>query len=638
MAGRNRIARRRTAWWLVLLLPCLGALVLERPVTGEEEQPADSAYVGTAACLECHKEAHARWEGSSHALTVEPASELSMPPSVVAEEKVTHEPGWTRYHREDGRFLAETIGPDGKPTRYDLTHVVGRMRVRMFLARMDDGRTQVLPAMLEAPTGEWFDYTHLIFGAGGTDWDKAPIVKPGDPSFWTGPVRSWGAKCARCHVSGYEPVRPEGGRGPRMKFRELGVGCEMCHGPGGAHVEHRERGGPGEDPILRFRDLAHDRAVSLCLQCHMESEVVGDGYVLGEDIFEHRDPTLLIDPERVDASGRPLELIYDGLPFSASRCVQEGKLTCVTCHDPHGNGNPSQLKWAPDDDAMCTQCHQEIAKDLRAHTHHDPKGSGSRCVSCHMPFLTIERGHGVVADHSISTPRYDLKSDRMAEVACTWCHQGGLGAPEDVPELEEARLVEAHAGWYGDKARAAPWMQALADARLGKAGAHKALLAVVADRDLPRLVRASAVRLLGRYATQVPLALLAHAKDDDSLVRRHALRSLAALQGPAVDAALLAGTKDPSAAVRSAAARASLEGWTRVQENRALLDAIEPILAQDARDVPVDEMRWFRLGAARSLQGDKAGALEAYVRQVELDPFAGFVKKEITRLEKELGR
>ncbi|MDA1195658.1 MAG: multiheme c-type cytochrome, partial [Planctomycetota bacterium] len=443
---------KRAVWLLPALLLLASVLVAlsERPARGGEPEGRDG-YVGTAACKECHREHHGLWSESSHARTVEPATASNMPPAVVDGGRAVHAPGATQFHGPDGRYLAETSGPDGQLTRYPLTHVVGRMRVRMFLATLEDGRTQVLPGMLEAPTGEWFDYTHLIFGAGGADWDKAPLVEPGDPSFWTGPVRSWDTRCARCHVTGYEPVRPVDGRGPRMRHRELGVGCEMCHGPGAAHAEFRERGLAGTDPMVRLRDLAHERLVSVCLQCHMESEVVGPAYQLGADIFEHRDPTLLIDAERVDPSGRSLELIYDGLGFSTSRCVAQGRLSCITCHDPHGSGNPSQLRHA-DADALCVRCHEDVKAAGRAHTHHDPAGAGARCVSCHMPFLSIERGHGVVADHSISTPRYDLKGDRIAQVACTWCHQAGLGADGGAPRLEEAALKEAHAKWYGERA------------------------------------------------------------------------------------------------------------------------------------------------------------------------------------------
>ncbi len=628
---------------IAALIVLLGAWVLlalawdDRVAHGEDEAPG-GGYVGTAVCQTCHTEQHELWTGSSHAHTVEAASVDTLPGDAIDGKRVSHPPGATQFLAEQDKTIAVTVGPDGKPTRYHLSHIVGRMRVRMFLATMADGRVQVLPGMLEAPTGTWFDYTHLIFGAGGTDWDKAPIVKPGDPSFWTGPVRSWGAKCASCHVSGYEPKRPVGGRGPRMTYRALGVHCEMCHGPGAAHVAFHKQGAQGTDPLKPYEDYAHDRAVGVCLQCHMESEVVGRGFRPGDDVFEHRDPTLLIDPERIDPSGRSLELIYDGVPFSVSRCAAEGKLTCISCHDPHGSSNPSQLRKPPEDDALCTRCHEAIAKNPEAHTHHDRNGSGGRCVNCHMPFLSIERGHGVVADHSISTPRYDLKGDRIAQVACTWCHQGGLVAPEGAPHLEEAALKEVHASWYGERAQATGWMAAIGAARLKQPDAHVGLLGIVRDATLPRVVRASAVELLGAYAKQVPLALLAFARDSDSLVRRRAMTALAGLDGKAVNAALQRGLVDRSLAVRVASARASLVGWRRVQKDAALLKAALPVLAQDAADGPGDEMRWFRLGAARSLAGDDAGALEAYVRQVELDPFAGYVKQEIVRLKKALGR
>lgn len=626
--------RRRVLALGGLLWALLAVCLAPGGARGDEEGERPLEYVGSALCSSCHQDQHARWSGSSHAQTFEVVSEENLPPAVLAQQTVFHPPGKTRFSKEGERWMAETVGPDGKRQAYHLSHVVGRMRVRMFVATMSDGRLQVLPSMLEAPTGEWFDYTHLIFGAGGTDWDTPPVVKPGDPSFWTGPVRSWDARCARCHVTGWAPQRPDAqGRGPRATQFALGVQCEACHGPGSRHVEFREAKQAGDDPILHFAELAHDQALGMCLQCHMESEVVQSGFTPGEDIFEYRDPTLLVDAERIDTSGRPLELIYDGVPFSASRCVQEGKLTCVTCHHPHGTSQLSQLREAPENDQMCTKCHVQIGQEIAEHSKHDPAGSGARCVNCHMPFLTIERGHGVVADHSISTPRYDLKSDRAAQVACTWCHQGGLMAPAGVPRLEEAALKQAHAEWYGDDAAAAPWMQALGAARLGEADANVQLLRVLEDRELPRVVRGSAAELLGRYAKRSPLALLGYARDADSLVRRRAVTGLAGLQGDVVDAALLRALEDPSRAVRVAAARAALQGWSRVQKNEALLRAALPVLEDDARDGPQDDMRWFRLGAAKSIAGDDAGALEAYRRVAELDPFAAYVRKEIERLE-----
>ena len=68
--------------------------------------------------------------------------------------------------------------------------------------------------------------------------------------------------------------------------------------------------------------------------------------------------------------------------------------------------------------------------------------------------------------------------------------------------------------------------------------------------------------------------------------------------------------------MRSAAARAALQGWDRVSENGALLQELLPELRREAEAVPNDEMRWFRLGAARDVSGDVPGAMEAYEREL----------------------
>ena len=513
------------------------------------------------------------------------------------------------------------------------------MRVQMFVATLPDGRQQVLPGMYEVPRSQWFDYTKLIFGGPGSDWDTPPMVKPGEPSFWTGTVRAWGPRCARCHVSGWEPKTPRA-EGARYACRQLGVDCESCHGPGRAHQawhQAREQGLPLEgprDPILRFRTLAHGRAVSACLQCHMEADLIDRRFQVGDDIFDHVDPTLIESPERVDPYGRVLELIYDGLPFSASRCVQEGELTCFTCHHPHGSEHPSQLRTPADSAAMCADCHQEQVDAGRGHTGHDPSGSGSSCVGCHMPYLRIERGHGVVADHSISIPRLDLPGDRVAKDACQSCHDGGDLAASDAPVLGIERLRERYVVTWPNPTPPHAWQQAFAAARTGEKDAASALLAVLNDRDAYRVLRASAATLLKHHAKEAPLALMLHTHDEDPLVRASALRALATLKGQAVDALLLDACKDPSRGVRIAAARLALEGWDRARKNPALVREALPVLEADAKEVPDDWVRWFLLAGALDLAGRVDEALQAYRNVALLDPFATHVRRRIGELEK----
>jgi predicted CXXCH cytochrome family protein len=631
--------RRLPALGAALLAAALAAEISGRRPARAGPEPATDGIVGAEACRPCHEKEHAEWAASVHATTLEPASAANLPEVVAKGGTAEHPPGKTIFRPRDGAFLAETLGPDGKPHEYPVTHVVGRMRIRMYLSTLDDGRLQVLPFMREEGTGRFFDYTHLIFGApgGASNPDEPPVVGPKDASFWTGVERSFDSRCIRCHVSGHVARLPApDGKPSRSTWRALGVDCESCHGPGEGHVKFQTGADdrPAKDPMAALRSYTREQSLATCNVCHMEAELLQPGFRPGEDVFEHVTPLLLDDPEQTDPSGRPLELVYAGIPFSVSACAIAGKMTCLECHTPHGGPHASSLKRPPLDDAHCTSCHADVAAKGREHTRHDPKGAGARCVSCHMPHLRIERGHGFVSDHTIGVPRPDAPGDRVTVDACTWCHSGASGAPPGAPALPAERIRASYREGWPHAKPVRPWVAAIAAARSGDSTADRALGAVAKDVSVPSLARATAAYLLGRYPATGEADLLRLAKDPDSMVRRSALRALAAVDGEAVDAALLAALSDASVPVRVAAARAALEGWERVQGNRRLLDAVLPVLAADADAVPEDDERWFRLGAARDLVGDVAGAIAAYERKAALDPYADLVRERIRALRK----
>ena len=595
--------------------------------------PARGDYAGTVVCAGCHREAYEGWRQSSHALTSTFADELALPSEVQLGERVDHAPGWTTFGKDEAGWFGETLGEDGTLQRYPLTHVAGNFRIRFFVTTLDDGRMQVMPAMYEVPTGTWFDYTHLMYGADTTDYLTPPEVKPGDGSFWTGPVRSWDSNCAHCHMSGREPKSPgPDGTGPRSVWRAYAVDCEACHGPGRLHAEAWLRMEMDEAlPVLENLDLETRTAV--CTACHQEGEVLDPPYEIGKPLYDYIDPTLVVDPERADPSGRALELIYDGLPFATSTCARAGGLTCSTCHAPHGSEERSLLRQAPAGGAFCTPCHQDYVDDPASHSHHEADSVGSGCVACHLPFLTIERGHGAVADHTIGIPRIGLESDRVQPDACTWCHQGGLGAPLDMPEIGTDELRAAYEGWWPGRGWPQPWMEALARARAGDADAGPLLVAVLEDESNAREVRASAAWLLARYLPAHADDLLAATRDPDDLVRRNAVKSLADLEGEAADRRLLECLADPSYAVRVAAARAALLGWKRVQANRQLLEAHRP--GPEVRRRARSGRRPALVPPGSDLR--PAGrcterALEAYEHVLPLDPFAHAIRRHVEGL------
>lgn len=623
----------------VLLTP--GILLLSLPflaAEGEGEPVAAGVYAGHESCRPCHTDLYDAWAASAHAHSTRKATPDVLPAAMREGKPVVHAPGTSSFSREGDRVLVETIGPDGQPGKWPVTHIIGPERMSFFLTRMDDGRLQVLPSMHDIATDTWFDYSHLIFGV-STDWDTPPIIRPGEPSFWTGPIRSYDRTCGRCHTSGRRVETTLEDGTPRREWDPLEIDCEACHGPSADHVAFW-RDPPDsyeKDPIVALDRIGRERAQAVCLWCHMEAEVVSEHFRPGDDVFEFLTPTLLDRRERIDPAGRPLELIYDGLPFLFSRCAEEGGLTCLTCHDAHGSMHKADLLTPAEETfTLCTGCHLDITAAPKAHTHHDMEKSGGRCVSCHMPFLKIERGHGIVRDHTIGSPLPNLEGDRVAMDACTWCHTGARGAPDDSPILEKKAIREAYERWYPDAKLTPDWVGAMAGGRTGVESAFYPLVGIAGDEDLPKLVRASAAKLLDRYPGRNLPYLVNLLDDDDSMVRRAAAAALGSSTDPDSDQALLMALDDPSLAVRGEAARAALSGWYRVQRNRALLDAALPVLEEEAKAVPQEDSRWFRLGAARQIAGDVKGAIEAYEMKLTLNPYARLVEKTLADLRRQL--
>jgi predicted CXXCH cytochrome family protein len=625
-------------WPAAVLIGLTLAVVLATAAEQANIEPTpEPGYANHESCRPCHTDLYDCWAASAHARSTEVASPDNLPKEMLEEGVGEHPPLQSRFRKEGDRFFVTTTGPDGEDHEYPLTHIVGPHRMSFFLTRLPDDKLQVLPGMHDKTTGDWFDYTHLIFGVPGLPYETPPMVRPGEPSFWTGPVRSYDRTCGRCHTSGRRAeVAREDGQGTREMWHPLEVDCEACHGPCAEHVEYWKN--PPDrlqrDPLVVLTELTRERAQAVCLWCHMEAEVVDPNWKPGDDVFEFLTPTLLDNIERIDAAGRPLELIYDGLPFLFSACAEEGGLTCMSCHDSHGSGKTADLTVPPERTfTLCIGCHQDIAADAKAHTHHDMTGTGGRCVACHMPFLTIERGHGHVRDHTIGSPLPDLYGGRVAKDACTWCHTRSRGAPQDAPLIEQAELLAAYREWYPGAKLRPSWVKAMAGGRDMLPEAFYDLVQVAGNEDYPKAVRASAAKLLGGYPEKALPYLMNLLDDDDSLVRRSAAASLRNIHQPDADRALLMALEDKSFAVRGEAARAALAGWTRVQENPELLKAVIPVLKAEAKAVPREDTRWFRLGAACQIAGDVDGAIEAYERKVALDPTALLVQKALLELK-----
>jgi hypothetical protein len=151
-------------------------------------------------------------------------------------------------------------------------------------------------------------------------------------------------RCFACHSSGPLSLASDEAIVPA----ELGVRCEVCHGPAAAHVRDPARNHPQNPGKLTANQLNE-----FCGACHRMPAAAGD------------------TPNLRD----PWNVRHQPLLLAASACFQssQGRLSCLTCHSPHA---PLEQKVAAYDTA-CGKCHA-------APRHTRPIGDRA-CAGCHMP-------------------------------------------------------------------------------------------------------------------------------------------------------------------------------------------------------------------------------------------------------------
>ncbi|MEI9974020.1 MAG: multiheme c-type cytochrome [Ignavibacteriota bacterium] len=167
--------------------------------------------------------------------------------------------------------------------------------------------------------------------------------------------------CFACHSTGPVTI----GKDEEVIPHELGVRCEVCHGPGASHVRDATHN--------RLRTPAQLSASAMnrfCGQCHRIDSESGEELT---DLGDFR-----------NARDQPVRL-------AASACFvrSNGRLNCITCHDPHRQVEQNAESY----DLKCRNCH--------ANPKHRQQVTAQACVTCHMP--AIPNGpHLAFANHRIA--------------------------------------------------------------------------------------------------------------------------------------------------------------------------------------------------------------------------------------------
>ena len=228
-------------------------------------------------------------------------------------------------------------------------------------------------------------------------WDLAPNYETYAYPYLTRPVTP---NCLTCHASSLEPVPLTQNRYASPPFKEGGIACERCHGPGEDHVRKMKAGDRKNGPaIINPGKLTPERRDSVCSQCHLAGEVrVARN---GSDWHSYRPGDRLADSVSVFVrAGSPAMKVTSHVEqLAQSRCkrISGDRLWCGTCHDPHVVPEPEvRVAWFRQ---KCLSCHNTSAcretRVARSAQHDD-------CVICHMSKNPVtDAQHVVYTDHSI---------------------------------------------------------------------------------------------------------------------------------------------------------------------------------------------------------------------------------------------
>jgi DmsE family decaheme c-type cytochrome len=249
--------------------------------------------------------------------------------------------------------------------------------------------------------------------------------------------------CTTCHESEGKALRLTlhgKAQNPRTPSAKTGQTCETCHGPGQAHADS----GGETDKIRRLPAMAPREASAICLTCHDRGnhanwkggmhDARNLSCVTCHSIHNPKsDKAQLKTASVIDTCTTCHKTEVNKLQRSAHMPLREGKMTCVSCHNPHGSTNVRMLRVGNWINETCVSCHAEKRGPFlwdhapvreACNTCHDPHGSNNqRMLVAKLPML-CQRCH--IGTRHPSTI-YDgaqlaARSNRLIGRGCVNCH------------------------------------------------------------------------------------------------------------------------------------------------------------------------------------------------------------------------
>jgi hypothetical protein len=396
-SGRRR-RKARPLNEVLIALAAIQALAAQaqsgKPTINQiKSSPADGIYVGARVCGQCHKQIYDEFSRtamgkSMTSVTPTTVAKLQLPDSLYVQNLDRH---FEVYAKEGKLYQSEfQLDAGGREIFRDTRQVEWIIGSG---ANGFGGLVQRDNYLFQAP---------LSYYSKTGSWALSPGYEFGDYGF-SRPIL---AGCIVCHSGRPNPVANSNGEFEATPFTELSVGCEKCHGPGGAHVRAMQGGDKGKEThIVNPARLTPELANNICMSCHQ----TGDLRVLqpGKTFQDFRpgsqlDETLAILMVPPESESPPqadhLEHYYS---MTLSKCYRSsgGRMSCITCHDPHVE--PSAETAPAYFNGRCMTCHSEKSCSL-AITTRQTSSPPDNCIGCHMPKRDVRViSHSTITNHRI---------------------------------------------------------------------------------------------------------------------------------------------------------------------------------------------------------------------------------------------
>jgi len=362
------------------------------------------AYVGSEVCKTCHLEHYDAWKMTMH-------SRMLLDAKANADAIITEIDEKT-IRADLAKKEAKLKVPSAEiyvPKLEEIEYTIGSQWKQRFLIKRD-GEYYITPIQYNSQSGVWVNYHEH-------DWLKRPWLK----------------KCGGCHATGVDLEK--------KTFKEPGVACEACHGPGSHHAAlPRAAVFEKRATIINPAKLTRGIAAQVCGSCHnrgKSTKVKGSGWPVGYLPGK----ALQTYYKSVSYAGGNVKKVYANefakghhqqyIDWSLSDHARAG-VTCVSCHSVHQLGNPLVARGQTTEPGskQCLTCH-EVVNKVGAHKVH----SFANCVGCHMPRIAKSAESGDIHSHvfKVLLPKDTLENPKIPN-SCQTCHKH---KDEDLADLQK---------------------------------------------------------------------------------------------------------------------------------------------------------------------------------------------------------